>query len=221
MSSAATTPPAVTAGGVVSCPLFLASVTFTDAYRCFAAGDRVEFRPGVNLVVGDQGAGKSSLLAAIVANSSRSSRSIPARLGAGVDASPEVEVLSFDFERDNVRTQSALFADPDKMARQLSALHASHGEAVWGVLEEARARATPAQTVVVLDEPDLALSPRSARRLAALFAEVAGSGSQVIAAVHNPIVIAAFADVYSAEHRRWMPSAEFLAAHADPATSQR
>lgn len=199
-------------------PLYLASVTFTVDHRCFASGDTVAFRPGVNLVVGDQGSGKSTLLAAVVANSSGASKRVPARLDTGADVDSSVEVLSFDFERDSLRARSSFFADPDRMATQLASIYASHGQAVWRVLDEVRARGATGRKVVVLDEPDVALSPRSAHRLAAMFADVASSGSQVIAAVHNPIVIAAFGDVYSLENRAWMSGEAFLAEHAGAAT---
>ena len=43
----------------------LESISFTQDWRCFKTGEEFIFRPDVNLLVGDQGCGKSSLLTAI------------------------------------------------------------------------------------------------------------------------------------------------------------
>jgi predicted ATPase len=65
-----------------------------------------------------------------------------------------------------------------------------------------------------LDEPDMALSIRSCHWLAITFKEAADRGQQIIAAVHNPILIASVDQVYSVEHRCWMDSADFIKAHS-------
>lgn len=200
-------------------PVYVASVSFTEAFRCFAAGDTVELRAGVNLVVGDQGTGKSSLLQALVENAGSSPRrsAPPAKVTVGPAAHRGVRVLSFDFERDNPRVASRLFDDA-RIHSQLASVYSSHGQSVLAVINEVAAAA--GDVVVVLDEPDMALSLRSAHRLAASLAAASQRGAQIVAAVHNPVVIASAAEVYSAEHRRWMPSAEFLASHT-PDVSER
>ncbi len=73
------------------------------------------------------------------------------------------------------------------------------------VLSEAQGR-----TLLLLDEPDMALSIRSVHRLAALLQRAADDGHQVIAAVHNPIVIASQPRVLSLEDRTWMSSERFI-----------
>jgi recombinational DNA repair ATPase RecF len=40
----------------------LTKIEFQRDYRCFKAGDCFDLKPGLNLLVGDQGSGKSSLL---------------------------------------------------------------------------------------------------------------------------------------------------------------
>ena len=71
--------------------------------------------------------------------------------------------------------------------------------------------------LVLLDEPDMALSPRSAYALAGALDEAGKRGHQIIGAVHNPILIASQSEVFSLEHKRWMSSAKFLSEHADAA----
>jgi predicted ATPase len=184
------------------------SIEFTEDWRCFKAGDRFEFRPGVNLLVGDQGSGKSSLLAALKAVGLKDPPYKFKHLQETtiVKAGP-CKTFSFDFEKDNVRTQSHFSKN---MMFQIVSMRKSHGEtniAMLNSLQEA------ADCVVMMDEPDMALSIRTCQLLVKRFKELESRGSQVIAAVHNPIVIKAFKDVLSLEHRKWLSSGDFIASH--------
>ena len=38
------------------------SITFKKDFRCFVKGDKFDFRSGINVLVGDQGSGKSTLI---------------------------------------------------------------------------------------------------------------------------------------------------------------
>jgi predicted ATPase len=187
------------------------ALTFTKDWRCFKAGDRFDFRPGINLLVGDQGCGKSSLIQAIhiggcTGKDFGSDKEMRDRIE--LEASP-VTMYKFDFEKDNPRVQghigkNALF--------QLSSMWASHGETSRVVIRNIEGLA---EALILMDEPDMALSIRSCNMLSKTFRDVADRGSQVLAAVHNETVIRQVEEVYSLEHRRWMPSAEFIESQAD------
>jgi predicted ATPase len=89
-------------------------------------------------------------------------------------------------------------------------MHKSHGETNIAMLNSLR---EAADCLVMMDEPDMALSIRTCQLLVKRLKELVDRGGQVIAAVHNPIVIQAFKDVLSLEHGRWMPSKDFIAIH--------
>jgi predicted ATPase len=67
--------------------------------------------------------------------------------------------------------------------------------------------------LILFDEPDAGLSPRSAVELLRVLRVVTEHGGQVIASVHSPILMLGVPEVLSLEHRRWMPGREFLATH--------
>lgn len=187
------------------------SIEFTEAWRCFKPGDRFELRPGVNLLVGDQGCGKSSLLKAMQAAGLKepdfSIKDVAEKVVMKCD---HCTIYMFDFEKDNPRTLSYF----GKAAQfQVGAMFSSHGECNLALIN---ALETAANCLVMMDEPDTALSIRSCGTLVKRFRELEERSSQVIAAVHSLAVVQQFDEVLSIEHGRWMPSAEFIDRHTGP-----
>jgi len=191
----------------------LAEVRFKKEYRCFSEGQTLSFRTGVNLLVGEQGSGKSSLIGIVrnLADRFEMTRET-ARETVAVSAQA-CAIHSFDFEKENTRTQSHF---GDNIGFQVASMFASHGETTNAILDYLSKELTSGKepSLILLDEPDMALSPRSAHLLARIFREMGEAGHQIIASVHNPIVIASQEEVLSLEHGKWMSSEAFLAAHA-------
>jgi predicted ATPase len=185
----------------------LKDLTFTEKWRCFNEGDTIVFRPGVNLLVGDQGTGKSSLLQAIAATSKARKYQYQFDLAKKVKVNADkIECGGIDFEKDNPRIRP----DPsDKNIKaRLAALWSSHGQTNNALL---RGIAGFSNMLIFMDEPDMALSIRSIHNLVGLFNGAASRGCQIVAAVHNPMLIQAYPEVYSLEKRDWITSGEFVA----------
>lgn len=180
------------------------SIEFFEDWRCFKVGDLFEFRPGVNLLVGDQGCGKSSLLGALQGAGLKNHKHNDLKTVMRRDP---CRIYMMDFERENPRTRPDF---GDNIQFQVKAMFSSHGEANRLLINAIQ---TASNCLVMMDEPDTALSIRSCKLLAKRFKEVVGRSSQVIAAVHNMALIQSFKEVYSLEHRRWMPSTEFIQSH--------
>jgi predicted ATPase len=173
-------------------------VAFKKSFRCFEARTLLLFLDGVNLLVGDQGCGKSTLIemmrtlttASNPEMQKRNFRSIgmkPADVAATISLAvdPPMRTMGYDFERDSPRMAVELqFHD---MARQLASFHESHGQTSKPFLDSLGDVKEP--VICFLDEPDQALSPRSCYDLVRTFRKLADKGCQIIAAVHNPIVI--------------------------------
>ncbi len=182
------------------------SIEFLGDWRCFQAGDRFDFRPGVNLLVGDQGCGKSSLLKAIQNAGVKKDRDKDLFQKTEMKVDP-CRSFKFDFERDNPRILSHIGPSP---MFQINAMFKSHGECNILLIDNLK---DTSNSLVMMDEPDMALSVRSCKHLVERFKVLADNNSQILAAVHNMAVIQAFNEVYSLEHHRWMTSAEFIASH--------
>lgn len=192
-------------------------ILFKQNVNCIAAKSVVMFKNGVNLIVGDQGCGKSTLLSQI--NYFSKARSAKKKSWNPDADKCKIDLLwigdpkkygYFDFEKHNPRTQAAFDMGHGYDTRfQINAMFSSHGETVkpllFGLTE------TMKDAVAVLDEPDMALSPRSIYRLIKDLKRIEEEGSaQVVLSAHNPLLIASFPEVCSLEHGRWMPSHEFL-----------
>ncbi len=185
-------------------------VHFDREFRCFKKGDFVDFRPGINLLVGDQGCGKSSLLQSI--NALRRARpGDREKPTISVVTKGNIQLTFYDFEKDSPRVATHFSGDNKSFEFEVSALFMSHGQAVNTVLRSLEA--AKQKLTMILDEPDMALSIRSVSKLVRTFKALDEAGHQVIAAVHNPLLIMAFSPVFSVEHRKWMPSKDFLDCH--------
>lgn len=195
---------------------------FLKDHHGIAKGSIMEFAPGVTLAVGDQGTGKSSLLKQLALwvakvqgkrHDDRAGAVSDLAVGCIWEGGP-APIGYFDFERHNPRLAPAIGMYGLDAGTQVSSLFGSHGESVRG-LSGSRALG---KGTMLLDEPDMALSPRSIHALTMDLKAAAAAGGQIIAAVHNAALIGSFPWVLSMEHGRWMPSDEFLQRQASEPT---
>src|SRR4051812_15778653 len=83
----------------------VAELAFRREHRCFKRGRKLRLQPQVNLLVGDQGAGKSTVLELLADLGSARDRD-RVRETIDVTITAACKLVSFDFERSNPRTQS-------------------------------------------------------------------------------------------------------------------
>lgn len=189
----------------------ITTVVFSSDCRVFKIGDTFSFRPGMNFLVGDQGCGKSTLLEQLAITTKCKTYHGNLNRAIEVGCSAPLRPAYFDFEKHNPRTQPAFDMGYGYGTQtQISSMFMSHGEFVLAYTNTLSEIPTDVPALFLLDEPDAALSPRSAYQLVKGLEAVVVRGFHVIASVHNPILIESQPEVLSVEHRRWMPSKEFL-----------
>ena len=184
-------------------------ITFRQPYRCFAKDESYSLQAGVNLLVGDQGTGKSTLIQLIRAYADNSACRESAILPVGakakeiinIDTTGQFQIFSLDFERDNPRVKSSI----DSMV-DISCRYTSHGQFVTSAHAMMKQKDN---CLYVMDEPDMALSIRSCIKFIDIINDAVQRGCQLILSVHNPIIIQKFL-VLSLEHHMWMPGEEFI-----------
>lgn len=180
----------------------ITSIRVEKNYRSLKKGKQWDLLPGVNLVVGDNGSGKSTLLYALhmLAQGAKVTE-------IAVTVNSNSATFFFDFEKGNPRTQST-FSDTMDIGFQVKSRWSSHGEANMVMLQALESGEKG--HIVLLDEPDSALSLRNIAKLIAIFRAAENKGVQLITAVHHPWIIEAFPSVLSLEHQKWMTSETYL-----------
>jgi len=138
------------------------------------------------LLKGENGSGKSTLLHSLyLAFRGEKVDGYVYRVeGSTVDAA---RVFIFDAEQHNPRKQLDLFADEPNMREFLSMV--SHGQVMLSLFSQTFP-SLPDGTVLLLDEPEMALSQSNQRRVLKMLKElVTRKGMRIIAATHSPVLI--------------------------------
>jgi predicted ATPase len=211
------------------------SVLFKKDFRSFNKGDKFDFFPGINVLVGDQGTGKSTLIELIRSklepkktrdsDSTWRAKSIVSSSNVDdiidISHNSKCSCLAFDFDRESPRDMSMLHND--MIDEQLIAMKSSHGQgniiALSRILKKAKEN-KDTLSIILFDEPDMAMSPRNCYEiLKILLALRERWNMQVIISAHNPILINGkhplikeniYDRVLSLEDKKWMSATEFL-----------
>jgi predicted ATPase len=93
----------------------------------------------------------------------------------------------FDAEQHNPRNQLHLFEDQPQMKEFLET--ASHGQVMLSLFRQTFP-SLPAGTILLLDEPEMALSESNQRRIVKMLMELVNEKNmRIIAATHSPALI--------------------------------
>lgn len=138
------------------------------------------------MIQGENGSGKSTLLHSI--QYALKGQEVPGYIYRLDHGKVEVkEVFLFDAEAHNPRTQLEYFKDEPSMMEFLQM--ASHGQVMLAMFMQ-NFPALPDGTILLLDEPEMALSPSNQRRILKMMKELVGTKKfRVIAATHSPVLI--------------------------------
>lgn len=138
------------------------------------------------MLTGENGSGKSTLLHSIYyALKGQQADGYVYRLDPGKVSYDKVYL--FDAEQDNPRMQRELFADNPQMQEFLEM--ASHGQVMLAMFRE-NFPSLPNGTVLLLDEPEMALSTSNQRRILKMLLELTDQKQfRIIAATHSPVLI--------------------------------
>mgnify|MGYP001228729396 CR=1 FL=1 len=143
----------------------------------------------VIMLEGENGSGKSTLLHAIACALRGEEVEQYAYTLKEADTIAREKVLLFDAEQHNPRTQPHIFDDDPKMKEFVET--ASHGQVMLSLFSKTFP-SMPDGTILLLDEPEMALSQSNQRRILKMLQELADQKQfRVIAATHSPILLGA------------------------------
>jgi predicted ATPase len=174
----------------------LKQILFKKDYRTFKKDDCISFKKGINLLVGENGCGKSTLIDLIT----KYNKEI---IDLKYDLGDSYRV--FDFEKDIPRNKNE-FISETKL--QLALSFCSHGEAIKSIFKPLKDNIK--ENIIIMDEPDISLSIKSCKELVNKFNQLDKEKYQIIASIHNPIIISSFEFVLNVEKKEWEKSNDFI-----------
>lgn len=140
------------------------------------------------MLQGENGSGKSTLLHAIY-YALRGDRVDGYVYRLEATAAKPGRVFLFDAEQHNPRTQLELFKEQPEMLEFLKM--ASHGQVMLSLFRESFPK-LPDGTVLLLDEPEMALSTSNQRRILKMLKELVDQkGFRIVCATHSPVLLEA------------------------------
>lgn len=147
----------------------------------------VDLSHPVIMLKGDNGSGKSTLLHSIYR--ALKGEQVESYIYRWDKAPSAVNVFLFDAEQHNPRMQLDFFKDSPEMMEFLQM--ASHGQVMLAMFRE-NFPALPDGTFLLLDEPEMALSPSNQQRILKMLLELADKKKfRIVCATHSPALIEA------------------------------
>lgn len=180
--------------------LFLKSFELLVEYRDIKPF-KVEFKDGINIIVGENGSGKSSMMHLLTEYNPKD--------GICKIIHDNVEYRFLDTEKHNPRLKHDL--EYSKNIRyELSSHFVSHGEAMLPLIL-ASEKENFKDIILLVDEPESGISLSNQKKIAACFKSVVTNNCQIIATTHSFVLMKSVDEVFSLDDKKWVSSAEYLA----------
>lgn len=178
---------------------YIKSFSLLEAYRDIAPFS-VTFRGGLNLIVGENGSGKSSMLH-LMSNPEESKKIKKLELNsAGFD------FKFYDTEKNNPRIKSN-FDNSKNIGLDLYSRFISHGETMLPIITASRSFK---DLLLIIDEPEAGISLSNQKKILEALVTAVENGCQVIISTHSYVLINSVQDVFDMGSKTWMSSKEYL-----------
>jgi predicted ATPase len=144
-------------------------------------GKVIEFDPGLNFIVGENGAGKSTIIQGLSGDDKVESFKFKHVLGDQGESKEQLKTYYFDSEKMNPRIQREFRHGADILSRFVS-----HGEGIMPCIEMIKQVPGNQTHLILIDEPESGVSPWNQKKLLGLFRERSRE-CQLIIATHSMI----------------------------------
>jgi len=162
-----------------------------------------EFRKGLNVLVGENASGKSTILGLMGKND-------PFNKWKGVFSIKLIDTEKnkfrfLDTEKDNPRLKN--IESSKNIGYQLASHFASHGEAMLPLIKTCKYFKNE---IIFIDEPEAGISLKNQKAILRALKASVKNGCQVIITTHSYVLIKGVKEVFSLDKKKWVSSQEYL-----------
>jgi predicted ATPase len=155
-----------------------------------------KFRPGLNVIVGENGSGKSSLLELLMGPNGATSEK---------NAS-NVEFKFLDTEKHNPRIKSNIEYEKN-IGYMIHSRFKSHGQTMGPLIQ---ASEDFKDILLFIDEPEAGLSLSNQKRSLQAFEKAVENNCQILLTTHSYVIIKSVPEVFSMDDKVWLSSKDYL-----------
>lgn len=176
-----------------------------DYKRLYRKGQSFIPRKGLNVLVGENGCGKSTLINLFIEQNGTV---------FSVEEERNPNIIFIDFEKSNpIHTKDGNpFNHKEFLGNalvKLTSQEESHGESRKGLLEEIFEINKSVYEILILDEPEQGMSLKNQYRYISRFKEL-GKEKDIILVTHSKVMIENVDKVFDVESMEWIDSKEYL-----------
>jgi len=165
----------------------------------------LKFKDGLNVIVGENGSGKSSILKLMT--ETKGADGGPHKKLVRIDYEPGTCFRFLDTEKCNPRLKTDLEQSPS-IEYEIHAHFVSHGEAMLPLILAAEEFK---DIVLIVDEPEAGISLKNQKKIIDAFKKIATKNScQIIVTTHSYVIIRSVDEVFSMDAKKWIPSDAYL-----------
>jgi predicted ATPase len=165
---------------------------------------KIDFKSGLNVIVGDNGSGKSTLLNLLSKNLDGN---INVVLSDDTNSNGK-NTMYFDTEKQNPRIKSSVHDIPvGTLGFSLMSHFKSHGETILPIITHIEKLK---DTIIFIDEPEAGISLKNQYVIFKALKKAVKNNCQIFVITHSYVIIKSVKTVFDMEQKIWVSSSEYI-----------